>query len=58
MVIAFVVDSYKNRSNGTSMTAFRFARELIKKGHEVRIVAAHLNDRGGGGGKRRDRRRR
>ena len=56
MVIAFVVDSYKNRSNGTSMTAFRFARELIKKGHEVRIVAAHLND--SGGGKRRDRRRR
>ena len=48
MVIAFVVDSYKNRSNGTSMTAFRFARELIKKGHEVRIVAAHLNDSGGG----------
>lgn len=44
MVIVFVVDSYKNRSNGTSMTAFRFARELIKKGHEVRIVATNITD--------------
>lgn len=47
MIIVFVVDSYKNRSNGTSMTAFRFARELIKKGHEVRIVATNItNDKG------------
>lgn len=47
MVIVFVVDSYKNRSNGTSMTAFRFARELVKLGHEVRIVATNItNDKG------------
>ncbi len=39
MKIALVVDSYKDKSNGTSMTAFRFARELIKRGHEVRVVA-------------------
>lgn len=48
MIIVFVVDSYKNRSNGTSMTAFRFARELIKKGHEVRIVATNITDDKGG----------
>lgn len=47
MVIVFVVDSYRNRSNGTSMTAFRFARELVKIGHEIRIVAANIaNDKG------------
>lgn len=44
MIIVFVVDSYRNRSNGTSMTAFRFARELVAKGHEVRIVATNITD--------------
>lgn len=39
MIIVFVIDSYNDRSNGTSMSAFRFARELIARGHEVRIVA-------------------
>lgn len=44
MVIVFVIDSYKNRSNGTSMTAFRFARELIGLSHEVRIVSTNITD--------------
>ncbi|WP_394984615.1 glycosyltransferase [uncultured Helicobacter sp.] len=39
MTIAFVVDIYKDRSNGTSMSAFRCARELLRRGHEVRIIA-------------------
>ncbi|MCX2716185.1 glycosyltransferase [Helicobacter sp. MIT 21-1697] len=41
MIIAIVVDSYKDRSNGTSMTAFRFAKELIKRGHHVRVVTTN-----------------
>lgn len=39
MIICFVVDVYKDRSNGTSMSAFRSAKMLRQKGHEVRIVA-------------------
>ncbi|MCH5313293.1 MAG: glycosyltransferase [Helicobacter sp.] len=38
MIIAIVVDSYNDRSNGTSMTAFRFAREFIQRGNEVRVI--------------------
>ena len=38
MIIAIVIDSYKDRSNGTSMTAFRLARDLTKRGHCVRII--------------------
>ncbi len=41
MIIAIVVDSYKDRSNGTSMTAFRFARALIERGHCVRIITTN-----------------
>ncbi|STQ87175.1 glycosyltransferase family 4 protein [Helicobacter muridarum] len=44
MIIAIVVDSYNDRSNGTSMTAFRFARELIRRGHDLRIVATKPSD--------------
>lgn len=47
MVIVFVIDSYNDRSNGTSMTAFRFARELIRLGHEVRIVATNITNEKG-----------
>ncbi|CBG39989.1 glycosyltransferase [Helicobacter mustelae] len=43
MTIGIVIDSYNDRSNGTSMTAFRFAREFVKKGHEVRIVACNVS---------------
>lgn len=44
MIIAFVVDIYKDRSNGTSMSAFRCARELLRRGHEVRIIATQPQD--------------
>ncbi|RDU71924.1 glycosyltransferase family 4 protein [Helicobacter aurati] len=44
MIVAIIVDSYNDRSNGTSMTAFRFARELIKRGHEVRVVATDTQE--------------
>ena len=43
MIITFVVDTYKDRSNGTSMTAFRTARKLRELGHEVRIVATRTD---------------
>ncbi|RDU61735.1 glycosyltransferase [Helicobacter sp. MIT 14-3879] len=45
MIIGIVVDCYNDRSNGTSMTAFRFARELVKRGHEVRVVATNNKDK-------------
>lgn len=44
MTIAFVVDIYKDRSNGTSMSPFRCAKELIKRGHEVRIIATQIKN--------------
>lgn len=39
MVIVLVVDSFADKSNGTSMTASRFANALRQYGHSVRIVA-------------------
>lgn len=38
MVIVFVIDNFKNFSNGTSITSLRFKEELEEKGHTVRIV--------------------
>ncbi|WP_104749046.1 glycosyltransferase [Helicobacter cynogastricus] len=39
MVIVLVVDSFENKSNGTSMTAARFYKALKAHGHSVRVVA-------------------
>ena len=38
MVITFVVDQFGETSNGTTITAMRFADMLRKKGHEVRVL--------------------
>ena len=38
MRILFVVDQYLHSNNGTTITARRFARELIARGHEVRVA--------------------
>lgn len=46
MVIVLVVDSFKDTSNGTSMTAFRFFEALKKRGHAMRVVAPHVDNLG------------
>ncbi len=38
MKILFVIDTYTTNNNGTSISAQRFAAELRKRGHEVRIL--------------------
>ncbi len=38
MIITIVVDQYGTTKNGTSVTAQQLAKDLIKKGHEVRIL--------------------
>ena len=38
LVIVFVVDNFKNKSNGTTITSQRFREMLEKDGHEVRVV--------------------
>ena len=38
MKILFVIDTYQTNNNGTSISAQRFAAELRKRGHEVRIL--------------------
>jgi len=40
MRILFVIDTYKTNNNGTSISAQRFAEELRRRGHEVRILCA------------------
>ena len=40
MKILFVIDAYFTHNNGTSISAQRFADELRKRGHEVRVLAA------------------
>lgn len=40
MVITFIMDQYTSTTNGTTVTAMRFAEVLRKKGHTVRVVAA------------------
>ncbi|HIS67930.1 MAG TPA: glycosyltransferase [Candidatus Gallacutalibacter stercoravium] len=39
MIIVLVVDVYDDLTNGTTMTAYRFAQMLRRRGHEVRVVA-------------------
>ena len=38
MKLAFVMDDLSVHSNGTSVTALRYAEELRRQGHEVRLV--------------------
>ena len=38
MRILFVIDSFYTTNNGTSISAQRFAGELRKRGHEVRVL--------------------
>jgi len=40
MKILFVIDAYFTHNNGTSISAQRFASELRKRGHEVRVLTA------------------
>lgn len=40
MVITFVMDQFGETSNGTTITAMRFADILKRKGHEVRVITA------------------
>ena len=42
MKILFVIDTYETYNNGTSISAQRFAAELRRRGHEVRILCADL----------------
>jgi glycosyltransferase involved in cell wall biosynthesis len=43
MKILFVIDAYNTHSNGTSISAQRFAEELRKRGHEVRVLTVGEN---------------
>lgn len=40
MKILFVIDTFDTSNNGTSISAQRFAAELRKQGHEVKILCA------------------
>ena len=40
MKILFAIDAYFTNNHGTSISAQRFADELRKRGHEVRILTA------------------
>lgn len=40
MKILFVIDTFDTNNNGTSISAQRFAAELRKNGHEVRILCS------------------
>ncbi|WP_163565719.1 glycosyltransferase [Helicobacter suis] len=46
MIIALVVDSFEDKSNGTSMTCYRFYKALKERGHEVRVVAPFIQGEG------------
>lgn len=46
MIITLVIDSFADKSNGTSMTAFRFANALRERGHQVRVVAPYVQGEG------------
>ncbi len=39
MRIVFVIDMYDVKKNGTTMTARRFAEQLRKRGHDIRVVS-------------------
>ena len=40
MKILFVIDAYFTHNNGTSISAQRYADELRKRGHEVRVLTS------------------
>lgn len=40
MKILFVIDTYDTNNNGTSISAQRFAAELRRRGHEVKILTS------------------
>ena len=40
MKILFVIDTFDTNNNGTSISAQRFADELKRQGHEVKILCA------------------
>ena len=40
MKILFVIDTFDTSNNGTSISAQRFASELRRHGHEVKILCA------------------
>lgn len=40
MKIAYVMDQYDNRNNGTTISAARFIAHLEARGHEVRVIAS------------------
>lgn len=42
MKILFVIDSLYTTNNGTSVSAQRFANELVKRGHQVRALCSDL----------------
>ncbi|MDR0462406.1 MAG: glycosyltransferase [Christensenellaceae bacterium] len=46
MIITFVIDSFTNKTDGTVITANRFAEQLRKRGHEVRICAINVSGNG------------
>ena len=39
MIIVYIIDSYGEFSNGTTMTAVRSKQKLEEMGHEVRVVS-------------------
>jgi 1-acyl-sn-glycerol-3-phosphate acyltransferase len=43
MIIVFVIDNYGALTNGTTITAYRFREELIKRGHTVRVVGVGIS---------------
>ena len=49
MKILFVIDTYETNNNGTSISAQRFAEELRRRGHEVRILCADSQEMGSDG---------
>ena len=40
MKVLFVIDTYETNNNGTSISAQRYANELRRRGHEVKILCA------------------
>lgn len=40
MKVLFVIDTYETNNNGTSISAQRYAEELRRRGHEVKILCA------------------
>ena len=44
MIITLIVDSYNDKTNGTTMTTRRFAEILMQHGHTVKIAASTVDD--------------